>query len=413
MELLIKGAKIVDAEKNVVGDVYIRDGIISEVGLNLNKNCPIIDAKGLTLMPAFVDTHTHFREPGFTYKEDLLTGCMAAVKGGYTTVNLMPNTRPVCSSMEIVEDILRKSKEIGLVDVHQTISITKDFTGKDISHMDEIQDPVRMITEDGYDVSDTKVMYDAMAKAKEKGLTIMVHCEEKNIVKVDSRLSENIMTWRNIELAKATRCKVHIAHVSTKESMSYIIEAKKQKQDITCEIMPHHIALTDELDYRVNPPLRKKEDIEYIIKAIQDGFVDAIGTDHAPHSMEDKEKGAPGISGIETSFSVCYTTLVKGGYITLNQLSALMSKEPAKLMGLNKGLIEPGLEGDIVLVDLKETHKVVAEDFASKGKNTPFDGMSFSGEVITTIKSGKVVYDNGIFSINQGKVILKNWWISA
>ena len=248
---------------------------------------------------------------------------------------------------------------------------------------------------------------------KEKGLTIMVHCEEKNIVKVDSRLSENIMTWRNIELAKATRCKVHIAHVSTKESMSYIIEAKKQKQDITCEIMPHHIALTDELDYRVNPPLRKKEDIEYIIKAIQDGFVDAIGTDHAPHSMEDKEKGAPGISGIETSFSVCYTTLVKGGYITLNQLSALMSKEPAKLMGLNKGLIEPGLEGDIVLVDLKETHKVVAEDFASKGKNTPFDGMSFSGEVITTIKSGKVVYDNGIFSINQGKVILKNWWISA
>lgn len=413
MELLIKGAKIVDAEKSILGDVYIRDGIISEVGLNLNKNCRIIYAKGLTLMPAFVDTHAHFREPGFTYKEDLLTGGMAAVKGGYTTVNLMPNTRPVCSSMEIVKDILKKSKEIGLVDVHQTISITKDFSGKDISHIDEVEEPVKMITEDGYDVSDAKVMYHAMIKAKEKGLTIMVHCEDNNIVKVDSRLSENIMTWRNIELARATDCPIHIAHVSTKESMSYIIEAKKQKQDITCEIMPHHVALTDELDYRVNPPLREQEDISYIIKAMQDGFVDTIGTDHAPHSMEDKEKGAPGISGIETSFSVCYTTLVKSGYLSLNQLSALMSKGPAKLMGLNKGIIAPGFEGDVVLVDLNETNKVVAEDFVSKGKNTPFDGRSFSGKVITTVKGGKVVYDNGTFSINQGKVILKSWWVSA
>ena len=413
MELLIKGAKIVDAKKSIVGDVYIKDGIISEVGLNLNKDCPIIDAKGLTLMPAFVDTHTHFREPGFTYKEDLLTGGMAAVKGGYTAVNLMPNTMPVCSSMEIVNVILKKSKEIGLVDVHQTISITKEFSGKDISHIDEVKAPVRMITEDGYDVSDTNVMYKAMIKTKEKGLIMMVHCEHKDIAKVDSRLSENIMTWRNIELAKATKCPIHIAHVSTKEAMSYIIEAKKQKQEITCEIMPHHIALTNELNYKVNPPLRKQEDVDYIIKAMQDGFVDTIGTDHAPHSMEDKGKGAPGISGLETSFSVCYTTLVMGGYITLNQLSALMSKQPARLMGLNKGIIAPGFEGDVVLVDLKTNHRVVAEDFASKGKNTPFDGRSLKGEVITTIKGGNVVYNNGIFSINQGKVVLKNWWMSA
>ncbi|MBC8063154.1 MAG: dihydroorotase [Clostridiaceae bacterium] len=413
MELLIKGAKIVDAEKSIVGDVYIREGIISEIGLNLNKNCPIIDAKGLTLMPAFVDTHAHFREPGFTQKEDLLTGSMAAVKGGYTTVNLMPNTKPVCSSMEIVSEILKKSKVIGLVDVHQTISITKDFSGKDISHIDEIEDPCRMITEDGYDVSGTKVMYDAMMKTKEKGLTIMVHCEDNKIVNVDSRLSENLMTWRNIQLAKATKCPIHIAHVSTKESMAYIIDAKKQKQEITCEIMPHHIALTNLFDYKVNPPLRKQEDIDYIIKAIQDGFVDTIGTDHAPHTKEDKEKGAPGISGIETSFSVCYTTLVLGGYITLNQLSSLMSKQPAKIMGLNKGIIVPGFQGDVVLIDLEETQKVIAENFASKGKNTPFDGMSFDGKVITTVKGGKVVYDNGSFILNHGKVILKNWWISA
>ena len=413
MELLIKGAQIVDAEKNSIGDVYIKDGIISEIGIDINKKCCIIDAKGLTLMPAFVDTHVHFREPGFTYKEDLLTGSMAAVKGGYTTVNLMPNTKPICSSMEIVNKILKKSKEIGLVDVHQTVSITKDFSGKDISHIDDIKDPVIIITEDGFDVPNSKVMYAAMLKAKEKKLIVMVHCEDKDIVQVDSRLSENIMTWRNIELAKVTKCRIHIAHVSTKESMSYVIEAKKEKQDITCEVMPHHIALTDEVDYRVNPPLRKQEDIDYIIKAIQEGYVDFIGTDHAPHSLADKAKGAPGMTGLETSFSVCYTTLVKSGFITLNKLSTLMSKNPAEFLGFNKGMISKGYEADIVLVDLKGSHQVVAEEFVSKGKNTPFDGKSFSGEVITTIKEGKVVYDNGTFSLNQGKVVLKNWWISA
>ena len=413
MELLITGAKIVDSEKNIYGDVYIRDGIIKEIGSNLNKDCQVIDAKGLTLMPAFVDTHTHFREPGFTYKENLMTGGMAAVKGGYTAVNLMPNTKPVCSSMEIVNDIIKKSKKLGLVDVHQTVSITRNFSGDDISHIEDIRHPVRIITEDGNDVDDSKIMLSAMCKTKQLGLTIMVHCEDKEIAKEDSRLSENLMSWRNIELAKATECPIHIAHVSTKEAMGYIIDAKKENFAVTCEIMPHHIALTKEQEYKVNPPLRNEEDINFIINAIKDGFVDTIGTDHAPHSKEDKEKGAPGISGIETSFSVCYTTLVKNGHITLNKLSELMSRNPAKLMGFNKGLISEGYDGDIVLVDLEAKHKVISEDFASKGKNTPFDFMEFSGEVVTTVKGGHVVYDNGTWSLNEGKIILKNWWMSA
>lgn len=408
MELLITGGKIVDAEKSIQGDIYIEDGIIKEIGSNLKKDCEIVNAEGLTVMPAFIDTHTHFRDPGFTYKEDLMTGSMAAVKGGYTAVNLMPNTNPVCSSMEIVNEIIEKANKIGLVDVHQTVSITKDFSGEDISHLQYIKHPVKIITEDGYDVHNSGIMFEAMVKIKQMGFIVMVHCEDKQIFQQDSRLSENLMCFRNIEIAKATGCPIHVAHVSTKESMKYIIDAKKEDINITCEIMPHHIALTDNINYRVNPPLRKEEDIKFIINAIKDGYVDTIGTDHAPHSKEDKEKGAPGISGIETSFSVCYTTLVKSGHISLNKLAELMSKRPAEIMNFNKGLIKEGYDGDIVIVDLEKSYKVLGENFASKGKNTPFNHMEFSGEVQTTIKGGRIVYDNGTWNINNGKIVLNN-----
>lgn len=413
MELLIKGAKIVDAEKNINGDIYMKDGVIVEIGENIKRDCRILEAKGLTLLPSFIDTHTHFREPGFTYKEDLLTGAMAATKGGYTAVNLMPNTKPVCSSMEIVNQVINKSKEIGLVDVHQTISITRDFTGSDISHLKSITKPVKMVTEDGNDVDDSNVMLEAMAEIRDKGLKVMVHSEHKEIAKKDTRLSENIMSWRNLELARVTECPIHMAHVSTLETMKYIINAKKNNQQVTCEVMPHHIALTDDIDYKVNPPLRKQEDVDFLIKAIKDGYVDSIGTDHAPHTEEDKAKGAPGISGIETSFSVCYTSLVENGHISLNKLSEIMSKNPAEILGFNKGLIKVGYDADMVLVDLHARNIISTDSFASKGKNTPFDKMEYKGEVLTTIKSGLIVYNNGTWFLNNGKVNLNNWWMSA
>lgn len=394
MELLIKGARIIDSMQDFIGDVYINNGVINKVGRNIEKNCKIIDGEGLILLPSFVDTHAHFRDPGLTYKEDIFSGCKAAVKGGYTGVNLMANTKPVCSNMDIVYYVLSKAKEIGLVDIHQCISITKNFDGSDISHLKDIKYPVTIISEDGKDVDDNNTMLQAMFIAKKMGLTIMSHSEDSQIAKFDSRISENIMSLRNIELAKISNCKFHLCHVSTKESMKYIIDAKDEYPQITCEITPHHIALTDEINYTVNPPLRKKEDVKFIINSIKKGYVDAIGTDHAPHSKEDKEKGLPGISGIETAFSILYTSLVKEGHISLNDLSRIMSKNPAQIIGFNKGIISPGYDGDLVLIDINKNLKINSEEFKSKGKNTPFNNKNFYGEIIMTIKAGKIVYNN-------------------
>lgn len=394
MEILIRNSRIVDWSGDFLGDVYIKDGIIAQIGRNLEKNCETIDGHGKVLMPSFIDLHVHFRDPGLTHKEDILTGSRAAVRGGYTAVNLMANTNPVCSSMETVKYVLKKANEIGLVDVHQVVSITKNFDGKTISHIDELDSSVKVISEDGRDVMDSKVMLNAMVKAKEKGMIVMCHSENHELSTTDMRLSENTMTWRNITLAKYTGCATHISHVSTKESMEYIIEAKKEGYNVTCEVAPHHIALTDSTQYRVNPPMRKEEDVKFLIKAIKEGFVDAIATDHAPHTEEDKANGAPGISGIETAFSICYTKLVKSKEINLSKLSEIMSKRPAEIMKLNKGQIKVGCDGDLVLIDLEKEYEIDSKNFLSKGKNTPFGGMKVNGKIEKTIKSGKIVYDD-------------------
>jgi dihydroorotase len=403
MELLIKRAVIVDSTQNFIGDIYIKNGIIAEIGQDIVKSCKTIEGKDLTVMPAFVDLHCHFRDPGFAYKEDLFTGSSAAVKGGFTTVNLMANTNPVCSELDIVDYVQKKAKEIGLADVHQTVSITRNLEGMDISHLDNInkaptsggapeKERIRFISDDGKGVCDSKVMLQAMLKAQEKDIIVMSHAESPELSEVDMRLAENTMTWRDISLSKFTGCSLHMAHVSTKEAMNYVIEAKRDGVKVTCEVTPHHIALTDEVQYRVNPPIRKQDDVDFIIKAIKDGYVDAIATDHAPHTAQDKISGAPGISGIETAFAVCYTALVKKGHITLNKLSELMSKRPSEIMGINKGIISIGYEGDLVMLNLNKKYRIDAQSFASKGKNTPFDGYEVYGEVAATIKSGRIVY---------------------
>lgn len=393
MELLIKNSRVVDFSQDFIGDVYIKNGIIHEIGRDLEKNCKTIDGIGKVLMPSFIDLHAHFREPGYTYKEDIESGSRAAAKGGYTYVNLMPNTNPVCSSMDIVNYVINKADEIGLIDVHQAVSITRDFDGQTINHIDELDEKVKVISEDGKDVMNSKTMIKAMEKAKEKNILVMCHCENHDISAMDMRLAEDTMTWKNITLAQYTGCPVHISHVSTKKSMNYIIDAKRKGQNVTCEVTPHHIALEDDINYRVNPPLRKKEDRDFLIKAIREGLVDAIGTDHAPHSYEDKTKGAPGISGIETVFSVCYSYLVKKKEISLSKLSEIMSKNPAEIMNLNKGQIKIGFMGDLVLVNLEKSYKVNSDSFLSKGKNTPFEGKKLYGQVEKTIKSGKIIYD--------------------
>jgi dihydroorotase len=305
----------------------------------------------------------------------------------------MANTKPACSSMETVNYVINKAKEIGLVDVHQTVSITENLEGQSIEHLDKITEPVRLISDDGYGVVSNDVMLRAMRKAVEKNLTVISHAEDKNISAYDMRDSENVGTLRDLALARYTGARLHMAHVSTVESMQEVIAAKKAGFNITCEVTPHHIALSSDITYRVNPPLREVRDIACLMDAIKLGYVDAIGTDHAPHTPLDKQNGAPGISGIETAFCVCYTTLVKENEIDIKTLSKIMSCNPAQIMGVNKGKIEKGYEGDLVLVDLNKKVKVESEKFQSKGKNTPFNGMEFYGDIAATIKAGKIVYE--------------------
>ena len=396
MDLLIKNANMIDAYESFYGDILIIDGIITEIGKKINKDgIDIIDAKGLTLMPSFIDTHAHFRDPGLTYKEDMESGSRAAAKGGYTGVCLMGNTNPICSTKEVVEYVRNKAKEVGLIDVHQCVSITENFGGKSIEHLNDFDDDKELvaITDDGVGVMDSSIMMKAMEKAKENNWIVMSHAEDKTFSKIDMRIAEDLMTIRDLYLAKVTKARLHMAHVSTIESIEAIRRAKKEGANVTCEVTPHHIGLTtEESNYRVNPPIRKKEDVNAIIEGIKDGTVDCIGTDHAPHTEEDKAKGAPGMVGLETAFSICYTELVRKNGISINKLSELMSRNPAKILGMNKGSITIGKDGDLVLVDLNKEVVIDKEKFASKGKNTPFHGRKYFGEVIMTIKGGKLIY---------------------
>ena len=395
MNLLIKNANIVDLSHNFYGDLYIENGLIKEIGKDLEKNCETVDAKGLTLMPSFIDTHVHFRDPGFTHKEDIETGSKAAVRGGYTTVVLMPNTKPTCSSLEVFNYVIDKTREVGLIDSYPVVTITKDLNGKDLSHLESFFENknVKAISDDGRGVNDSKIMLEAMNIAKKNNWIVMSHAESEEFSKIDMRLAENMMTSRDIELAKYTGARLHMAHVSTIEAMQYIIEGKKSGANITCEVTPHHIGLdSTKSNYRVNPPIREKEDVRFLIDAIKLGYVDCIGTDHAPHTDEEKAKGSPGMTGIELAFSVCYTTLVKNNGLSLNNLSKVMSYNPGNILGLNTGKLEIGFSGDLVLVDLDKKIKIDREKLVSKSKNTPFHGQEVYGDVVLTIKSGKIVY---------------------
>lgn len=396
MELLIKNAKIIDAIQEFQGDIYIKDGFINEIGRELNKeNVEIIDCSKKVIMPAFIDTHAHFRDPGLTWKEDLESGSKSALRGGYTGVCLMANTKPICSSKEVVQYVRDKCEELDFIDIHQCVSITKDFDGKTLSHLNEFKNDneLKAISDDGIGVSNSNIMLEAMKIAKENNWVIMSHAESPEFSKVDMRIAENMMTMRDVELAKLSKVHLHMCHVSTKEALKCIIDAKNEGFNITLEVTPHHIGLTNDINnYRVNPPIREKEDVDEIIKAIKLGMVDTIGTDHAPHTLEEKAKGSPGMVGLETAFPICYTNLVRKNNISLNELSRLMSLNPAKLLKMNKGKISIGMDADLVLIDIDKKIKINSNEFASKGKNTPFEGMEYYGEILATIKGGKVKY---------------------
>jgi len=410
-----------------------------------------IDCHGLTLMPSFIDMHVHFRYPGQTQKEDLDSGLHAAVAGGFGTLVLMPNTTPVVSTKKMAQDIVDEAESKKLAHVFQTISITKDFAGTDTSELDSLNPKkIPVITEDGHDVENAAVMLEAMQKAGKNNVIVSCHCEDVSLAKaarpfreralgfmkkygipadkynmpvknvptsvdfeIDGNLTaannllalaEDTATERNIEIAKNAGCHVHIAHCSTAQSIDAVRRAKAQIAagtapagfNVSVEVTPHHLSLSGVeapfLRALVNPPLRTERDRRALIKAIRDGTVDVISTDHAPHTPEDKASGSPGFTGLETSFAVCNTILVKNEHLPLTKLSELMSDRPAQLLNLSSGRLSIGCDANFVLVNPDEKWIVNAEYFFSKGKSTPQNGAELTGRVYATFLEGKNVF---------------------
>ena len=464
--LLIYNSRLLDENMDTPGAVLSVDGKIRAVfqGYFTNANTvstlaksvltedgygddcvlELFDAAGLTLTPAFIDMHVHFRYPGQTQKEDLTTGMQAAAAGGFGTVVAMPNTTPVVSSLETSLQIQKEACEVKLGNMFQTVSITENFDGKTTSHLDFLDSKhVPVISEDGRDVESTSVMLEGMQKAAEKGIVVSCHCEdtalalkareyrkiafdlmkqyeiptwsqdEKNLENVPEnvietidrnlsqadeilRLAEHVATERTIELATEAGCRIHLAHVSTAECLSYIENAKEMYgENVTCEITPHHLSLSGNHAPNnfavVNPPLRNDEDRLCIIDAIKRGVVDCISTDHAPHTLEDKANGSPGFTGLETAFGVCYSVL--HGEIPDTKLSQLMSANPARILGLNKGVFKPEYDADFTIFDPDSKWTVDSSIFYSKGKATPFEGKELTGKIRALFIGGRLVLE--------------------
>ncbi|MBF8983276.1 dihydroorotase [Lutibacter sp. B2] len=379
--ILIKNVNIVDAKKNICGDVLIKDGKIYSIKNieNIDENTKIIDGKGFTLLPSFIDMHTHLRDPGYTQKEDLETGQKAALKGGYTTLCAMANTDPVCDNKETIEYVLNKAKELDLCNIIQICAVTKNLEGKEIVNIDEMLSYTKLFSDDGKTIFDEDIMKKALAFSKDLDFKVLTHCQPEFKI-VD----------RDLSLLEEVGGNLHICHISLKKTVERIKEAKNKGLKFTCEVTPHHIFKSD-IEYKVNPSFRKKEDVSALIEGIKEGYIDVIGTDHAPHTKEDKENGSPGISLIEAAFSMVYKVFEENN-ISLNKLSQLMSYNPAQILNLNEGLIQEGYEANLVLVDLQEEYKIETKKFISKGKNNPFDEELVKGKVKLTIKNGKILH---------------------
>lgn len=419
MGLCIKNANILGKKADVLieGDRIVAIGKIDEY----IDGCGVIQADGLTLLPAFVDMHTHLREPGFEGKETIATGSMAAVAGGYASVCCMPNTKPVTDNPYIVKYIIDRAKEADKARVYPIGAISVGLKGETMAEMGKMKSAGAVaMSDDGQPVTTAQMMRLALEYAKDFNLLLISHCEDKGLVgegvmnegynstrfglKGIPSAAEDVMIAREIILAEMLDTRVHIAHVSTASGVQLIREAKARGVKVTAETCPHYIAGTDDLveGYntmaKVNPPLREEKDRQAVIAGLADGTIDCIATDHAPHTKEDKNCefnfAANGISGIETAFALCYTYLVDSGIMSLDKLSGLMTKTPAEIVGIPYGQIEVGGLADLTLVDLDAKYTIDGSKFYSKGKNTPFDGFVVKGKVKYTVVGGKIKYQS-------------------
>lgn len=437
MSILIKNGYILDPSTDTEGkrDILIIKDSIAKVASNIDvndiendianvkaeDNVQVIDADGMYVMPGFIDLHVHLREPGFEYKETIATGTRAAARGGYTTVCPMPNTKPVIDSVEMVEYLKEKEKSDSIVHILPIGSVTVGQAGNDLADIKGMAQAGAVgISEDGKSVMNTALYLEGMKEAKAAGMIVFAHCEDKHLVGKGvindgpkakelglpgiSNAVEDVITARDIILAKESGVQLHLCHCSTKDSAKYVKMAKEEGLPVTAEVCPHHFVMSDDeienddANYKMNPPLRSKEDVKALIEGLRDNIFDVIATDHAPHGEEEKAKSmaeAPfGIVGSETAFALTMTALVKPGFLTPMQMVEKMSYNPAKVLGIDKGSLAVGKMADIVIANPKERYKIDISEFASKGKNTPFHGKEVVGRVKATIVAGKVVFED-------------------
>lgn len=418
MNLWIKNGHIVDPAtgRDEVGDLYVVNGKIAK---ELTGEYETIDATGKYVMPGFVDLHVHLREPGFEYKETIRTGTMAAARGGFTGVCPMPNTKPATDSPERIQKILEIAKKDSPIHVYPVGAITIGQAGETLTDIEGmVEAGAKAISEDGKSVMNAALYEKAMKEAARLGIPVMAHCEDKNLVgkgamnagKVAEHLGipgitnavEDVIVARDILLAKETGAKLHLCHCSTADSAKMIEEARKDGVNVSGEVCPHHFTLTeediveDDANFKMNPPLRKKSDVEMLKEGLRKGIFEAISTDHAPHGEEEKKKSiaeAPfGIVGSETAFALAVTELVKKGILTMSELVQKMSVNPCHILGVEGGSLAEGKPADITIADIDKEYLIEKDAFVSKGKNTPFDGKKVVGKVEYTIVEGNVVY---------------------
>ena len=438
--LLIKDGRVIDSGQEIDrgADLLMRDGVILEIDQNITPpdGAEIIDASGLVVCPGFIDLHCHLREPGLEYKETIATGTEAAARGGFTTVCAMPNTSPTCDTRATVEFVQQKARDEGSVRVLSIGCVTKGSEGKTLAEMGELADAGAIgFSDDGFPVADPNIMRQALSYCSSLGLPVINHCEVPELSHggsmnegwVSNRLgvkgvptsAEEIMVARDIALAELTGGRLHLAHVSTAGTLELVRQAKEKGIDITCEVTPHHLTLTEETllgntngdspfspltvaaydtHAKVNPPLRSREDVQAMAQGLNDGVIDFVATDHAPHSRVDKlctlDEAAPGLSVLETALG-SVLSLFHGGNVTLPTLVHKLTVAPASFLRRDDiGTLRKGAIADVTLFDPDAEWVVDTNSFASKGKNTPLDGKTLKGQVVATIVGGEVVFSD-------------------